>query len=82
MWENEVAIGDASAAGNGEGFVAEGEEGEIWVRGENVTRGYLRAPDETRKAFTAGGWFRTGDLGRMDGEGYVFVTERVNYQGG
>ena len=32
MWENEVAIGDASAAGNGEGFVAEGEEGEIWVR--------------------------------------------------
>ena len=77
-WGNEVAIGDASAAGNGdEGFVGEGEEGEIWVRGENVTRGYLRAPDETSKAFTAGGWFRTGDLGRMDGEGYVFVTGRI-----
>ena len=76
-WGNEVAIGDASAAGEGEGFVGEGEEGEIWVRGENVSRGYLRAPDETRKAFTAGGWFRTGDLGRMDGEGYIFVTGRI-----
>ena len=76
-WGNEVMIGDASSAGEGEDSVAEGEEGEIWVRGENVTRGYLRAPEETSKAFTAGGWFRTGDLGRMDGEGYVFVTGRI-----
>ncbi len=72
-WGNEVMVGDVDS---GEG-VATGSEGEIWVRGENVTRGYLRAPEETRRAFTADGWFRTGDLGRMDGGGYIFVTGRI-----
>src|SRR5690606_41699245 len=54
-----------------------GAEGEIAVRGANVMRGYLGDPDATAAALTADGWLRTGDLGRMDAEGYVFVTGRL-----
>ncbi|RDW13380.1 AMP-binding protein [Paracoccus thiocyanatus] len=54
-----------------------GAEGEIAVRGANVMRGYLGDPDATAAALTADGWLRTGDLGRMDEEGYVFVTGRL-----
>ncbi len=53
------------------------EEGEIAVRGPNVMRGYLKNPEATDSAFTADGWFRTGDLGRLDAEGYFFVTGRL-----
>ena len=53
------------------------EEGEIAVRGPNVMRGYLKNPEATNSAFTADGWFRTGDLGRLDAEGYFFVTGRL-----
>ena len=53
--------------------VAAGEEGELWFRGRLVTRGYYRKPEETAKAFTADGWFRTGDLAAHDAEGrFVF----------
>lgn len=56
--------------------VSPGTEGEIAVRGANLMRGYLDDPSETRAAVTADGWLRTGDLGRQDAEGYVFVTGR------
>lgn len=49
---------------------------EIAVRGPNVMRCYLRDPDATAAAFTGDGWLLTGDLGRMDDDGYVFVTGR------
>ena len=52
-------------------------EGEIEVRGPNLMRCYLDDPVATKEAFTADGWYRTGDLGRMDGEGYVYVTGRI-----
>ena len=53
------------------------KEGEIVVRGNNVMQGYLDQPEETAKTITKEGWLRTGDLGRMDGDGYVFVTGRI-----
>ncbi|ARC37354.1 AMP-dependent synthetase [Paracoccus yeei] len=54
-----------------------GAEGEIAVRGANVMRGYLGDPAATAATLTEDGWLRTGDLGRMDEEGYVFVTGRL-----
>lgn len=52
-------------------------DGEIQVRGPNVFKGYRNLPDKTQEAFTADGWFRTGDLGRLDADGYLFVTGRA-----
>ncbi|HYL25074.1 MAG TPA: AMP-binding protein [Burkholderiales bacterium] len=57
--------------------VALGQTGEICVRGPQVMREYWNAAEETAKAFTADGWLRTGDLGRMDERGYVEFTERT-----
>jgi long-chain acyl-CoA synthetase len=53
-----------------------GEIGEICVRGPQVMRGYWNQPEETAKVFTADGWLRTGDMGRMDAGGYVEFTDR------
>jgi acyl-CoA synthetase (AMP-forming)/AMP-acid ligase II len=54
-----------------------GEIGELAVKGDNVMREYYANPEETAKAFDAGGWLRTGDLGYVDQEGYYFVTGRL-----
>jgi long-chain acyl-CoA synthetase len=56
--------------------LARGEVGEICVRGPQVMRGYWNAPEETAQAFFAGGWLRTGDLGRIDEGGRVEFVER------
>ncbi|HEX5914460.1 MAG TPA: AMP-binding protein, partial [Rubrobacter sp.] len=52
-------------------------EGEILARGPNVFSGYRNRPEETSRAFD-GGWFRTGDLGYFDDDGYLYVTGRAS----
>jgi long-chain acyl-CoA synthetase len=52
-----------------------GEVGEIWFRGPHLFRGYWRNPEATAEAF-ADGWLKTGDLGRLDEEGFVYVEDR------
>ncbi len=69
---NEVMIGfdDQTECPNG-------IEGEVLVRGPNVMRGYRNNIDATRVALSEEGWLRTGDLGKMDEDGYVFITGRL-----
>ena len=52
------------------------EDDELWVRGESVAAGYHNRPEETAAAFAPDGWFRTGDLGRIDADGYLWITGR------
>ena len=54
-----------------------GEEGEIWIRGPNVMKGYLNLPDATRNCITDDGWFRTGDIGHFDEDGWFYITDRL-----
>ena len=53
-----------------------GEIGGIQVQGPNVFGGYWRMPEKTKEEFTADGWFKTGDVGRVDAEGYVTIVGR------
>ncbi|MEP1205794.1 MAG: AMP-binding protein [Rhizobiaceae bacterium] len=69
---NEVIIADEA-----QHPLPEGQEGELLVRGPNVMKGYLKNPQATAAALTEYGWLRTGDLGRMDGQGYVTITGRL-----
>lgn len=54
-----------------------GERGEICARGPQVMRGYFERPEESKSAFTADGWFRTGDIGVMDERGYFKIVDRL-----
>ncbi|MEY2802515.1 MAG: hypothetical protein RL513_2100, partial [Pseudomonadota bacterium] len=53
-----------------------GEIGGIEVRGPNVFKGYWRMPEKTKEEFTADGWFKTGDVGKIDARGYVTIVGR------
>jgi long-chain acyl-CoA synthetase len=67
----EVAVKDD--AGND---LALGQIGELCVRGPQVMRGYWNRPDETALVMLPGGWLRTGDVGRMDQRGFVYIEDR------
>ena len=57
--------------------LAAGEVGEIWIRSAQVMKGYWNMPEETEKSITPDGWFRSGDAGFIDADGYVFIHDRV-----
>ncbi len=54
-----------------------GEPGEIWVRSNQNMSGYLNRPDATADTITADDWVRTGDVGRLDADGYVYIEDRL-----
>jgi acyl-CoA synthetase (AMP-forming)/AMP-acid ligase II len=54
-----------------------GEPGEIWLRSPQLMKGFLGRPEETAQVVTAEGWFRTGDIGRIDADGFVYVEDRL-----
>lgn len=68
----DVRIADEHGA-----MVPRGTVGEIEISGPNVFAGYHGLPDDTAKAFTADGWFRSGDLGYLDRDGYLYITGRL-----
>ncbi|MDM0111300.1 AMP-binding protein [Variovorax sp. J22R133] len=57
--------------------VTQGEQGELWFRGPQLFAGYLDNPQATAATLTPDGWIRTGDIGRIDEDGFVFITDRL-----
>jgi acyl-CoA synthetase (AMP-forming)/AMP-acid ligase II len=57
--------------------VPEGQEGEIWIRGPQVMLGYLNNPAATAETLVEDGWLRSGDIGRVDENGYFFIVDRL-----
>jgi long-chain acyl-CoA synthetase len=55
---------------------APGEVGEIAIRGHNVMKGYWRKPEATAESIDADGWFKTGDMAKIDDDGYFFIVDR------
>eukprot|EP00731_Ephydatia_muelleri_P025133 Em0017g216a len=54
-----------------------GQEGEIYIKGPNVMKGYLNQPDATKKTLTEDGWLKTGDIGYFDQDGFFYITDRL-----
>ncbi|PPR03178.1 hypothetical protein CVT26_008027 [Gymnopilus dilepis] len=73
--------------GDGDGDIdaAEGQPGEIWIRGPTIMRGYLNNPTATKDAITPDGWFKTGDIAIRDAEDYYYIVDRrkelIKYKG-
>jgi acyl-CoA synthetase (AMP-forming)/AMP-acid ligase II len=70
---NEIRIVDAESGDQ----VPVGESGEIWVRSNQRMIGYLNRPEATADTITADEWVRTGDIGRLDADGYLFIEDRL-----
>ncbi|MGN8553217.1 UNVERIFIED_CONTAM: long-chain fatty acid--CoA ligase [Microbacterium sp. SLM126] len=68
----EVRIADEDGS-----ILPAGEIGEVQISGPNVFAGYHGLPEATASAFTPDGWFRSGDLGRLDEDGYLYIADRL-----
>jgi len=53
------------------------QEGEICIRGHNMMKGYLNNPEDTQSAFWEDGWFKSGDVGHLDEDGYLYIVDRI-----
>jgi acyl-CoA synthetase (AMP-forming)/AMP-acid ligase II len=71
--EAEVRVVDPSTLDD----VPAGQPGELWFRTPQLMKGYHNKPDATAAAVTEDGWFRTGDIGRVDADGFVFIEDRL-----
>lgn len=73
------AMGDTElkAVGHEQQTLGVDEIGELWARGTAVSAGYYKRPEATAEVFVADGWFRTGDIVRIDADGYVHIVDRV-----
>ncbi|NOR50821.1 MAG: AMP-binding protein, partial [Desulfuromonadales bacterium] len=54
-----------------------GEVGEVAIRGHNIMKGYYGNPEATASAIREGGWFHTGDLGKLDEDGFLYIVDRL-----
>jgi len=71
-----VHIAEVAVLGPDGSPLSTGQTGELAVRSDTLFDGYYEQPEQTAEAMSAG-WFRTGDLGRVDGAGYVYITDRL-----
>ena len=65
--------------------VAAGDDGELWIRGPQIMKGYLNRPEDTADCLDAEGWYHTGDVGHVDPEGWFYIVDRtkelIKYKG-
>src|SRR5229473_1776720 len=65
--------------------VPQGKDGELWIRGPQIMKGYLNQPGETDACLDPEGWYHTGDVGYVDGDGFFFIVDRtkelIKYKG-
>lgn len=53
------------------------QEGEVWIRGPQTSSGFLKLPTQTKEMYVEDGWIRTGDIGRIDDDGFLFIVDRL-----
>ena len=71
--ETEVRVVDVESGRD----CAQGEDGELWIRGPQIMKGYLNQPEETAECIDSDSWYHTGDVGYVDEDGYFFIVDRV-----
>jgi long-chain acyl-CoA synthetase len=57
--------------------VADGNKGELWVRGKGIMKGYYREPELTKQVLTEDGWLKTGDIAYRDKSGFFYIAGRI-----